>query len=150
MFSLTNFGWKQCKILWHTKFSGLTINTSSPDLLPVGGGEFLREGADGALQLQDTGVSLGQRAPQALELLRQTPQFSLRLPQLGLAERSGRHRRDSGDKDARDERPSWCRERRVSYLQILPLFLLFLPQSSGLPRPFLHPEHRISVTNRRH
>lgn len=30
------------------------------DLLPVGSGEFLGEGGDAVLQLQDTGVSLGQ------------------------------------------------------------------------------------------
>lgn len=76
--------------LWQTKEFSSSFN-GQPDLLPVGGCEFLREGADGALQLQDTGVPLGQRAPQALKLLRQAPQFSLRLLQLGLVESSGRH-----------------------------------------------------------
>lgn len=39
------------------------------DLFPVSSGEFLGEGGDGVLELQDAGISLGQRVPQALELL---------------------------------------------------------------------------------
>lgn len=35
----------------------------------MGCGEFLGEGGDGVLKLQDTGVSLGEGVPQALELL---------------------------------------------------------------------------------
>lgn len=38
-------------------------------LFPVGGGEFLGEGGDSVLELQHTGVSLGEGVPQALELL---------------------------------------------------------------------------------
>lgn len=48
--------------------SSLNIKEMS-DLFPVGGGEFLGECGDGVLQLKDTGVSLSQRVPQALELL---------------------------------------------------------------------------------
>lgn len=58
-----------------------------PDLFPVGSGEFLGEGGNGVLELQDTGVSLGQGAPQTVELFRKTPQLSLRLFQLGLGKR---------------------------------------------------------------
>lgn len=58
------------------------------DLFPVGSGEFLGEGGDGALELQDTCVSLGQRIPEALELLRQTSEFTLGLFQLGLKDRN--------------------------------------------------------------
>lgn len=42
------------------------------DLFPVGHGEFLGEGGDSVLELQDAGISLGKGVPQALELLRQT------------------------------------------------------------------------------
>lgn len=53
----------------------------------MGSGEFLGEGGDAVLKLQDTCVSLGQRIPQALELLRQTAEFTFCLFQLGLKER---------------------------------------------------------------
>lgn len=54
------------------------------DLFPVGSGEFLGEGGDCVLELNDTGVSLGQRVPQTLELLGQTSEFTFCLFQLGL------------------------------------------------------------------
>lgn len=57
------------------------------DLFPVGCGEFLREGCDGVLELDDAGVSLGQRGPQALKLLRQTSELTFSLLQLCLRER---------------------------------------------------------------
>lgn len=57
------------------------------DLLPVGSGEFLCEGGDGVLELQDAGVSLGQGVPENLELFRQTPELSFSLIQLVLTNR---------------------------------------------------------------
>ena len=57
------------------------------DLLPVSSGEFLSEGADGVLELQDTGVSLCKGGPQALELLRQTFELCFCLFQLDLTEK---------------------------------------------------------------
>lgn len=64
------------------------ISKEMSDLFPVGSGEFLGKGGDGALELQDTCVSLGQRIPQALELLRKTSEFTLCLFQLGLKDRN--------------------------------------------------------------
>lgn len=58
------------------------------DLFPVGSGEFLCQGGDGALELQNAGVSLGQRVPQALKLLGQASKLSLRLLQLRLSDRA--------------------------------------------------------------
>lgn len=75
------------------------------DLFPVGSGEFLGEGGDGVLELKDTGVSLGQWVPQALELLRQTSEFSLCLFQLGLKETNdtdGKREGDVWEKNKRD------------------------------------------------
>lgn len=74
----------------------------------MGRGEFLCEGGDGALELQNTCVSLGQRIPQALKLLRQTSEFTLRLFKLGLKDRNtvndtyGKRDRDVDEKSKGD------------------------------------------------
>lgn len=57
------------------------------DLLPVGSGEFLCEGGDGVLELQDAGVSLCEGVPKTLKLLRQTSELSFCLLQLSLKDR---------------------------------------------------------------
>lgn len=72
------------------------------DLFPVGGGEFVREGGDSVLELQDAGVSLGQRVPKTLELFGQTPQLALRLLQLGL--REGELREEEGKRKTEREK----------------------------------------------
>lgn len=54
------------------------------DLLPVSSGEFLGEGCDGVLELQDAGVSLSQRVPENLKFLRQTSELGFSLIQLAL------------------------------------------------------------------
>lgn len=54
------------------------------DLLPVGSGEFLCEGGDGVLELQDAGVSLRKGVPKTLKLLRQTSELSFCQLQLSL------------------------------------------------------------------
>lgn len=65
------------------------------DLFPVGSGEFLCEGGDGVLELQDARVSLCEGVPETLKLLRQASELSFCLLQLRLR---GRHKQPKGEK----------------------------------------------------
>lgn len=112
------------------------------DLLPVGSGEFLREGGDGALELQDTCVSLGQWISQALKLLWKASEFTLRLFQLGLWEGNRRHgsgeRKEMENKSSRKTSVWLGYTACYNYLQ--PSFTLFLFSLSCIPLcSFPHP-----------